>query len=247
MKFQTLFPLVVAVSKLEGSHRYKQSFVARILELRKTSNHYVDSESSWTGDVHGIDTLHNDPVFTWLSEQVVINAVRYLDKLGYDLDKYDLYLQRSWPVIAGKEQSITPHTHPTAHLSAVYYISIPPEGNGGDLIFVNQASPNELFEGVGSNMTNGYRKINAFNTPTAHFSPTEGHLIIFPSNVSHSVEANISDAMRISISYDLVLTARLDNNPGRTPEFILPSPAKWRKAEFSIERTPKEPVSISTD
>lgn len=248
MKFQTLFPLVVAISKLEESPRYKQTFVQRILELRGASAHYGNSKSSWTGDVHGIDTLHNDPVFTWLSEQVVVNAVHYLDKLGYDLDKYDLYLQRSWPVIGGKEQSITPHTHPTAHLSAVYYVSMPRQGkDGGHLVFINQSQPNALFEGVSSNMTEGYRKINAFNTPAAHFKPTEGQLIIFPSNASHAVEPNTTDEMRISISYDLVLTARLDKNAGRTPEFILPSPAKWRKAEFSVERSPDTSLDSAPD
>lgn len=242
MKFQTLFPLVVATSELEGSDRYKQAFVQRILELREASEHYVNSDSSWTGDVHGIDTLHFDPVFTWLSEQVVVRAVQYLDRLGYDLDKYDLYLQRSWPVIGKKGQAVTPHTHPNAHLSAVYYVSVPKASNGGKLVFINQARPNELFEGVTSPMTQGYRKFNAFNTPTATFKPVEGHLVIFPSNTSHAVEPNPTDEMRVSISYDLVLTARLENNPGRTPEFILPSPAKWRKAEFQLDKTPSKPA-----
>lgn len=243
MKLQTLFPLVVAVSELEGSSQHKDAFVKRILELRRGSENYVNSDSSWTGDVHGIDTLHNDPVFTWLSEQVVVQAIYYLDKLGYALNKYDLYLQRSWPVIGQKNQKVTPHTHPTAHLSAVYYVSIPAQGKGGDLIFINQARPNELFEGVNSNMTNGYRKINQFNAPSAHFTPAEGHLVIFPSNASHAVEPNKTDDIRISISYDLVLTSRADKNSGRTPEFILPSPSKWRKADFTIDRASPQPVS----
>lgn len=236
MRFQTLFPLVVAVSKLKNNANYKQALVKRVLELRETSDHYPDDDSSWTGDVHGVDTLHNDPKFAWLSEQVALNVIQYLDRLGHDLDKYDLYLQRSWPVIAAKGQAVTPHTHPTAHLSAVYYVSVPGQGQAGDLIFINQARPNELFEGAGSHMTNGYKKINKFNTPTGHFRPTEGQLVIFPSSASHAVEANQTDELRISISYDLVLTARVTDGSGRTPEFLVPSPAKWCKAEFKINQ-----------
>lgn len=238
MQLQTLFPLVVAVSELKNSSYYKQALIRRILELREASDNYVNADRSWTGDVHGVDTLHNDSEFAWLSEQVALNVLQYLDKLGHDLDKYDLYLQRSWPVIAGNGQAVTPHTHPTAHLSAVYYVSIPGQGKAGDLIFLNQASPNEPFEGVSSHMTNGYKKINKFNAPTAHFRPTEGQLIIFPSSANHAVEANQTDEMRISISYDLVLTARENYDSGRTPEFLVPSPAKWRKAEFKINQPP---------
>lgn len=249
MKFKTLFPLVVAVSELKESAHYKQTFVNRILELRQSSDNYVKADSSWTGDVHGIDTLHYDPAFTWLSEQVVLNAIHYMDKLGYDLNKYDLYLQRSWPIISGKGQAVTPHSHPTAHLSAVYYVSIPPKIKGGNLVFINESRPNELFEGVSSNMTKGYKEINAFNSTMAHFRPAEGHLVIFPANARHAVEPNETDEMRISISYDLVMTARSNNKVGRTPEFILPSPDKWRKAEFTInndakaqESSPEQPV-----
>lgn len=239
MPIDAWFPLAIYRTKLEEGDQYKDAFLKRIWALRETRpQKRTDNSSSWTGDVHGIDMVHADSTFDWLTQQVGHYAFQYLEELGYDLSLCDLYFQRSWPVIGDKKQAVAPHTHPTAHLSAVYYVSIPTEGNPGKICFFNDANPNELFKGVGSQMTNGYKRENLFNTPRVNYQPEDGWLILFPSSLNHAVEANDSTDYRVSISYDLILTATEPSSNTKAPEFLMPSPTRWRKASLHSKQAP---------
>lgn len=86
-----------------------------------------------------------------------------------------------WAHIQRPLESCHPHTHKPASISFVYYVKVP-EG-AGDLLFV-------LDE-------------NVLSIP---IPPEEGKLIIFPSWVKHSVNKNLSNDLRISISgnYNLI-------------------------------------------
>ncbi|MFT4929236.1 MAG: hypothetical protein ACI8WB_005367 [Phenylobacterium sp.] len=83
-------------------------------------------------------------------------------------------------------------------------------------------------------MTDGYREINPLNQQQISYQPTEGRLLLFPAKQPHGVAANQTDEMRISISFDFIMTARADKdwsedeNEG-SPEFLMPSPQYWQK------------------
>lgn len=90
------------------------------------------------------------------------------------------------------------HTHPDSDLSGVFWINTPQ--NSGDLRF---ESPNHFTQ---------YKTIQNFNDEIKNslnyyhdfwLQPTEGKLIIFPSDIKHFVETNQSDEDRISISFNI--------------------------------------------
>lgn len=80
------------------------------------------------------------------------------------------------------------HSHNSAHLSGVYYVSANDTGN---IRFLNPA--NVL----------GNCNFNAPYVRDFEFSPTDGDLIMWPSWIPHEVEPNLSKKPRINIAFDI--------------------------------------------
>lgn len=231
MAIDAWFPLIIYFVDLEDSALHKAGMIERIRELQAGAGAQRTSpDSAWTGDIHNVERIHSDPAFDWINRQVGHHAFEYLKTLGHDLAKFDVYFQRSWPVVAGKDQRVARHSHPNAHLSAVYYVAAPQqEGDGGELRFFNDGRPNELCPGIGSNMTGGYKEYNFTNFQSSVYKPTEGRLLLFPAKQAHSVDAHQSEEPRVSLSFDLVITSREGQSPGLY-EFLMPPPSQWQKA-----------------
>ena len=234
MPIDEWFPLAIYYTDLKEHQHYQRDYLNRIEQLRDDAGkHRSRDHVSWTGDIHKVDRLHHDPAFAWLTEQVGHHALAYLKTLGHDLNKIDLYIQRAWPVIGKKGQWIARHAHHNAHLSAVYYLSVAKEGDAGQTLFYSQGKANELSTCVGASMTDGYREINSLNQQQISYQPTEGRLLLFPAKQPHGVAANQTDEMRISISFDFVITAKSDDGGKEkgegSPEFLMPSPQYWQK------------------
>ncbi|MFP8967053.1 TIGR02466 family protein [Pokkaliibacter sp. CJK22405] len=234
MAFDLWFPLAVYHADLPGHEQQQQRFVEHIHALRDGAGQKKTSdESSWTGDVHTVDQIHRDSTFDWLTEQVELHTLFYLKQLGHNMDKVDLYIQRAWPIIARKNQAVAMHAHHTAHISAVYYVSVPKTDNPGQTRFFSDSKPNEVAPGIGANMTKGYSELNPFNFQCANYDPIPGRLLLFPAKQMHDVTPHTSDEERITISYDMVLAAK--DIPGEgTPEFLMPSPARWSKVSRTL-------------
>jgi uncharacterized protein (TIGR02466 family) len=123
MAIDIWFPLAIYYEDVKDAQKHKNKMLDKIHTLRdKAVIKRTNDESSWTGDIHDIDQLHNDSDFSWLTLEVRKHTLEYLKTLGLNISKIDVYAQRSWPIIAEKGQSVSRHTHPNANLSVVYYI-----------------------------------------------------------------------------------------------------------------------------
>ena len=228
MEIRELFPLRIYSETLEDFDQHKRALLDRIYTLRDGSGRKRTSRRyNWTGDTHGVDALHNDPAFDWLTDQLSRNVVVYMQELGHNLDNMDVHIQRSWPVIGTRGQSVKKHAHLTAHLSSVLYIKVPePNRKAGRISFYNDAKPNQLASGMDSSMTDAIDRSNPFNQRRETFTPREGMLILFPAKVNHAVAENDTDEDRVSVSFDIILTARADRIG--TNEHLMPAPVRWK-------------------
>ena len=231
MPIDTWFPLAVYYEDLEDAHRYKQAFIDAVLQLQRqghTPRNYP--EMAWTGDLHGVEQIHADPRFTWIVQQVETHTVIYLKELGLDLGQVDLFIQRAWPVVSRFEQEVGAHCHNTAHISAVYYVAVPETGSdaAGCLTFFNDTRQNEVSPGLGGENTDIIAAWNYLNQDSALYLPTEGRLIIFPAKQRHGVSLNHTEGLRISLSFDIVITAKPGASAG-TYEFLAPPPSHWQR------------------
>ncbi|NEP19537.1 MAG: hypothetical protein F6J97_22035, partial [Leptolyngbya sp. SIO4C1] len=141
----------------------------------------------------------------------------------------DLYIQRAWPVVARHQQEVGSHCHNTAHVSAVYYIAVPESDSdeSGCLVFFDDTRPNEVSPGLGSENTDIIATWNYLNQDQVVYPPAAGRLLIFPAKQRHAVTLNHTEGLRVSLSFDIVLTAKVGRAAG-TYEFLTPPPAQWR-------------------
>ncbi len=92
------------------------------------------------------------------------------------------------------------HNHPRSDLSGVLWIKTPKDS--GNLVFTSPQFFNRYHEL--DSYTNEF-KFNSNSYMTYYFPPTEGKVLIFPSNLEHEVKENKSDEDRISYSFNITL------------------------------------------
>lgn len=228
MAIETHFPLAIYIEDLPDAQAQKSGLLQAIwtLESDESQKHNFEGRA-WTGDIHGVGAIHQDPRFAWLVQQVEQHTQRYLQELGLALEGVALYIQRAWPVISRYGEEVGPHSHLTAHVSAVYYVSVPNSGSdeSGCLVFLNDSRQNEVSPGLGLENTELFTEWNGLNQDQAAYAPTEGRLIIFPAKQRHAVATNETDEARVSVSFDILLTAK----PGAASyEFLAPPPGLWK-------------------
>jgi len=242
MPIDTWFPLAIYYEDLPTADQHRNTLLQTILELEQTVEERRNfPEMAWTGDLHGVHTVHTDPRFEWIVDQVEQHTIRYLTALGVDLSTVDLYIQRAWPIVSRHQQEVGVHCHNTAHISAVYYVAVPASGSdeSGCLAFFDDARMNEVCPGLGSENTDIIATWNALNQDQALYSPKEGRLILFPAKQRHGVTLNHTDDVRVSLSFDIVLTAATGKAAG-TYEFLTPPPDQWRRFAAQQERQASE-------
>jgi uncharacterized protein (TIGR02466 family) len=233
MTIETWFPLAIYYQDLEDAAAHKQGLLETILELEESGYErraYLDM--AWTGDLHGVQQIHLDPRFAWIVAQVEHHTVEYLRALGVDLSQMCLYIQRAWPIVSRQEQAVGDHMHNTAHVSAVYYVQVPDVsmGDPGSLVFLDDARVNEVCPGLGSENTNVVDEANFYNQLQVSYTPVEGRLMLFPAKQRHGVTPNETEETRVSLSFDIMLTAKPGESAG-SYEFLTPPPSQWKRFE----------------
>jgi uncharacterized protein (TIGR02466 family) len=243
MPVDSWFPLAIYYEDLPDAATQNPPLLAAILALEASVQERRNfPEMAWTGDLHGIHQVHLDDRFSWLVQQVETHVVKYLQVLGVDLSKVDLYIQRAWPVVSRHQQEVGVHCHNTAHISVVYYVSVPLSGSdeSGCLAFIDDARQNEVSPGLGSENTDVVAQWTPFNQDQALYPPVEGRLMIFPSRQRHGVTLNHTDDVRVSVSFDIVLTAAAGSAAGAY-EFLTPPPELWRRfSSVAGTETPRD-------
>lgn len=231
MPIEAWFPLAIYHADLPESSVHNALLLPAIHGLRANSPaKRTNDRSAWTGDLHAVEKLHFNPDFAWITNQVQVHVLIYLQSLGLDPKIFDIYIQRAWPVISTKGQIVERHTHSTAHVSAVYYVSSPGGEKAGQIRFFNDARFNELARGLTTPFSAALAVPNAFNYQSAMYEPVERRLLIFPAKLPHDVEPNKSEHERVSLSFDIVLTSRPELGPGLY-EFLMPPPSQWLRCK----------------
>ena len=107
-----------------------------------------------------------------------------------------------WLNINSKGNFNPPHAHPGNDYSGVYYVSFPE--NSGFIHFVDPrpqhrfSSPNPK----SNENENWYRSDNPYDTSLFTYKIKEGKIVIFPSWLTHYVDPNPTDSLRISMPFN---------------------------------------------
>ena len=105
-----------------------------------------------------------------------------------------------WKNINGPGDFNLKHNHPRSDLSGVLWIKVPKDS--GNIVFESPHLFNRYQE------LDSYTKefkYDSLSYMTYYFIPTEGRLLIFPSDLEHEVQENKSSEDRISYSFNISL------------------------------------------
>jgi len=103
----------------------------------------------------------------------------------------DLVITQSWINKSGKGESHHEHVHPNSLVSGVWYP-----------VINEQLPPIQFRSKSQRDVSLQCEKFNNFNSATFLLPMKAGELIIFPSNLTHSVPANQSETERVSLSFN---------------------------------------------
>ena len=141
-------------------------------------------------------------------EKLKINIENFanilMSKMEFDIDTKQKLISFWCNINRKKDYNLT-HFHMRSTLAGTYYVKTPK--NCGDIVFEH---PSQVMEQTWNdcdwNTVNRikYKKRNNINSKTFRVSPIAGQLLIFPSWLQHSVEPNLSNNDRISISFDTI-------------------------------------------
>jgi uncharacterized protein (TIGR02466 family) len=121
---------------------------------------------------------------------------RTLVDYGFDVDRTSTFFGNSWVNINRKDNTNQIHVHHGSYLSGVYYVKATPES--GNIFFYRNFDQ--------SFITTSYAKVvnhTSISGGVVYYPPKTGRLLLFPSNLMHSVDASTDDEDRISIAFNV--------------------------------------------
>ena len=124
-------------------------------------------------------------------------VLRFL-RIGYDA----IEITGCWANILARGAAHKAHSHPNNFLSGVYYVRVHP---GSDTL--NFHDPRNQAGVIRPPVV----ELTAENTDQVVVKVGKGSLLLFPSYLQHSVDANAGEEERISISFNLMFSSFTEN------------------------------------
>ncbi|MBI2316604.1 MAG: 2OG-Fe(II) oxygenase family protein [Betaproteobacteria bacterium] len=126
-------------------------------------------------------------------ERSARSVLRFL-KIAYD----DLEITACWANILARGAAHKAHSHPNNFLSGVYYVQTDPAIDA--INFHDPRSQTAVIRPPVAELT-------AENTDQVVVRVRNGMLLLFPSYLEHSVDANAGENERISVSFNIMFSA----------------------------------------
>jgi len=123
--------------------------------------------------------------------------LRFL-RIGYDA----VEITGCWATVLAQGAAHQVHSHPNNFLSSVYYLRTQPRAD--TINFHDPRSQTGIIRPPVTGLT-------AENTDQVVVRVANGTLLTFPSYLQHSVDANASEAERISISFNIMFSSFTEN------------------------------------
>ena len=191
---QLFFSTPVWVTKIED---YKQTNEEMFKYIKKLQSE--DEEGIVKSNVKGWHSKDFD-----LTNEIIkkfINLIspeinRVIKDMNWDINKQRARITSIWAIINAGGASNSKHHHGNSSLSAAYYVRAP--NDSGDIVFYDPR-PAPVYSHPISDSP------NSLNCSVNSISPVEGGLVLFPSYLEHSVNANKSSEERIVISFNISL------------------------------------------
>ena len=192
-----MFPTLVWKIQLRAKlHEVMDAKILAVLARMRRDAPQLASGQGWQSD----QTLHELEEFRDLIscvDKAAKSVLRFL-RIGYDA----VEITGCWATVLGKGAAHRAHGHPNNFLSGVYYVRT---HAGADTIsFHDPRNQTGIIKPPVVELTGE-------NTDLVVVSVKNGTLLIFPSYLQHSVDTNMSEEERMSISFNIMFSSFTEN------------------------------------
>ena len=159
----------------------------KILDERKKDpkGRLVSNQGGWQSNfLNNIDELKNE---------IEDHALKYLNVLG--LSKPNK-INSCWANINGYKDTNMWHTHSKCAIAGVFYVDA--NEKSGNIKFYHP-----YYNDIYNQWIDDVKTFNPMNDVITEIEPKSGLLILFPSFLPHSVNPNLNNKERISISFNI--------------------------------------------
>lgn len=207
-KIHEIFPLIVYQGTVNCHEEFKEK------NINSLRDYWFDGYENESPELSGRIFLHLNQEYNSFFEDIKINIDEYFKCLNLDYSKLNYHIIKTWVGYHKDNEtpSITPHYHNESNISFCYYLKT--DETSDKFCIQQQNNRNEVAGGLfevseEKNLLLGYNKYNC-NYYT--ITPTEGTVLIFPSNAYHFTQ-KIADRMgeRIVIAGDIRITLNQSN------------------------------------
>lgn len=203
-KTARFFPTVVFTRTYRDAGPLNMALAALIRQIRETEPNAAPGSSTRGGYQTDTNFLYRQDAPVKALQGMLYQAVQtYLPQLFQsDLAEAPKGVEArlwGWAVIMQAGDFNSPHVHPDAHVSGVYYPEVPAavgtggSDDGGRLTFYDPRP------GATMHPLKGHQTVQTF-------TPSAGSLVIFPSYLMHGVDPFRGSGERISVAFNARLT-----------------------------------------
>jgi len=177
-----LFPIPLSVCSYGRDYSKELEWIKK-QEFREPSN--VSTTNKQSTDTFILDNPELKKIRTFIETK--LNT--FVSKVYGSSDK--LVITQSWLNKNGKGESHHEHIHPNSMISGVWYPQIH-----------EKLPPIQFRNSTQRDISLDIKNYNLYNSATFLLPLKRGELVLFPSNLNHSVPSNHSTEERISLSFN---------------------------------------------
>jgi len=177
MQLNSIWPTHFGLSQREDTDDHKKIYdLIRKLEHEQSLDNGEGLGYVTDGSIHNYNELQY--LNSWLIEQVHA----FMDSVGWDVDKEDIFIADSWAVLSKNSASThKPHIHANSLISAVYYLNAP-EGSAP----LGLLKPDFKWE----SWQPDFKERNSITEGEYYIPAKTGQCVIFRSSIPHMTGQN---------------------------------------------------------
>ena len=179
-----MFPIPLLISSCPFEYNKELEWIKK-QPFRTKENNLEQSPNNQSEDTFILDKLEMVRVRQFIEFKLKQFVVKIM---GFDSE---IIITQSWLNKNGKGESHPEHKHPNSIVSGVWYPQIH-----------DKLPPIKFADDRHREVAPSIDKLNNFNCATYMLPLRKGELILFPSNIKHSVPVNQFDEERISLSFN---------------------------------------------
>ena len=191
-KVTNLFPSCVHRLGIDNFDDYKDQLIKETYQERDKDpiGRRVSNRGGWQSSLTNIRNCKSETL-----NDIIVSSVSKLPIL-----KGVAAAVSGWKNINEPGNFNISHSHPRSHFSGVLWIKTPK--NCGNIVFESPEIFNRYQE---LDSYSDESRLNSNNYMTYYFTPKEGNILIFSSDLRHEVKENKSNEDRISYSFNIRL------------------------------------------